>query len=376
MAKRTLRLLFCAVSLGFLVVSCGGDPGEREGAENGKAASGSSEEPGSPRVPIEAQVVRRMAVRETLPLAGVVRPMHSVDIVAEVQGEVVRVLGELGDAVSPEDTLAVIDDEIPLSEYRQALSQVLSAENNLEIAQLNNESDRELLENNDISRLAFENSQLAVKTAEANLLSALAHLSSSEKRYRDTRIVSPIAGLIARKYIDLGTMLTPNVPVYRVVDLSTIKIELGVPQSAVSHVRAGDLAKVRIAALGGQMVDGSVRFISPLADEQSGAFPVEVYVANTADRAIRAGMTVRVDLILTDIRHQLAVPDYAVVVRDGGSYVYRVSDGTARLTEISAGETFGSNVIANGGVSEGDTIVVVGMKNLGVETRVWVETVH
>jgi RND family efflux transporter MFP subunit len=373
---RTLKLLFCAVWLGFLTVACGGDPGEREGPKGDQSASGSAEELGNPRVPVEALVVRRMAVRQTLPLTGVVKPVHSVDIVTEVQGEVVRILGELGDAVSPDDTLAVIDDEIPLSEYRQARSQVLSAENNLKIAELNYKSDRELLENNDISRLAFENSQLAVKTAEANLLSALAHLSSAEKRYRDTRVVSPIAGLIARKYIDLGTMVTPNMPVYRVVDLSSIKVELGVPQSAVSHVRVGDSAEVSVAALDGQTFEGSVRFISPLADERSGAFPVEIHVTNTADRAIRAGMTVRIDLVLTDIRKQLAVPDYAVVVRDGGNYVYRVSGGTARLTEISVGETFGSSVIVNGGVTEGDTIVVVGMKNLGVETKVWVEVVH
>ena len=96
--------------------------------------------------------------------------------------------------MTPRDTLAFIDDRIPLSQYRQARAQVLSAENGLKIARLNFESDGELLASGDISRLAYDNSELAVKAAEATRLSALAQLSAVEKQYLDTRITSPMAG--------------------------------------------------------------------------------------------------------------------------------------------------------------------------------------
>ena len=327
-------------------------------------------------VPIEARVVRSSTVEQGVPLAGVFEPFRSVDIVAEIQGKVEGIFGELGDAVTPRDTLAVLDDRIPLSRYRQAKSQVLSAENNLKIARLNFESDRELLKNGDISNLTYESSLLTVKAAEADHFSALANLSLLEKQYRDTRITSPIAGLISRKYIDLGTMATPNMPLYRVVDLNVVKVEVGIPQSAINRIRVGDPAGVTVSALNGRTFDGSVRTVSPQADEQSGAFTAEIHVKNTEGFEIRAGMTARVDLILTDRRLQLTVPDYALVSKNGRHYVYRITDATARLTGISVAETVGSQAIVESGLAEGDTIVVVGMKNLGVETKVWIETIH
>ena len=204
-----------------LIIGCTKPGGESEG---GADASAAMQQPG---VPVEALVLKTKSAEQNISVTGVLKPMHSVEIVAEVSGKVQKLYKKLGDYVSTRDTMAVIDDVIPLSNYRQAESQVLSAKNNLKIAQLNLESDRELFENGDISELAYENSLLAFKSAEANHLSALANLSSMEKMYMDTRVMSPIAGLVSRKYIDIGTMVSPNTPLFRVVELSKLKIEVG-----------------------------------------------------------------------------------------------------------------------------------------------------
>ena len=328
------------------------------------------------RIAVEALIVKPKRVEQNVPLTGVLNPLHSVDIITEVSGKVSAVYKKLGDAVSTKDTLAVIDDKIPLCNYRQAKSQVLSAKINLKIAELNLKSDKELYSNGDISELTYESSKLSVKTAEANHLSALANLSLLEKNYRDTRIMSPINGLISRKNIDLGTMVTPNLPVYRVVDLTILKIEVGVPQSMISLIHVGTKAKIEISALNNQEFTGIVRYISPQADENTGAFIIEVHIQNTNDLKIRAGMTSTINLILTDNREQLVIPDYALVSKNGNNHIYKITNGIAQLTKINIDETIGSQVIVDKGLAEGDTIVVVGMKNLGVDTKVWVEMIH
>ena len=76
-------------------------------------------------IAVEALVIKLKRVEQNVPLTGVLKPLHSVDIVAEVSGKASTVYKKLGDAVSTKDTLAVIDDKIPLSNYRQAKSQVL-----------------------------------------------------------------------------------------------------------------------------------------------------------------------------------------------------------------------------------------------------------
>ena len=328
------------------------------------------------RIPVEALVVRPKKVVQAIPLTGVLQPIHAVEIVAEVQGKIEAVHKTLGDPVTPADTLAHIDDNIPWSQYRQAQAQVLSAKNNIQIARRTFESDRELRAHGDISELTYEQSLLAVKTAEANHLSALARFSLAEKQFQDTRVVSPIPGRIARKYIDLGAMVTPGTPLYRVVDLSRLKVNASIPQAVISQARVGSPAELTVSALNDRTFPGRVRFLSPQADEATGAFSAEVHVKNTDVRDLRAGMTARITILLTDNRPRLVVPEHALVLKEDRPHIYRISGGRARLTPIGITKTLDARVIATAGLSEADTIVIVGLKNLGIDTPVQVETLH
>ena len=370
MKFQQLQRFAIVVAMLALIIGCSKPGGD---GEESAGASAAMQEPG---VPVEVLVVETKSAEQNIPLTGVLKPMHSVEIVAEVSGKVRKIHKKLGDYVSTRDTMAFIDDVIPLSNYRQAESQVLSAKNNLKIAQLNLQSDKDLFENGDISKLAYENSLLALKSAEASHLSALANLSSMEKMYMDTRVMSPFNGLVSRKYIDIGTMVSPNTPLFRVVELSRLKIEVGIPQSTINQVRLGSAAKVTISSLNNQVHDGIVRFISPEADEATGTFNTEIQLKNTKDLELRAGMTAKIQLTANKVEKQIVIPDYARITRDNKEYVYKINGNKAQLTEIRVSESFGSQYVVDNGLATGDTIVVVGMKNLGVDTRVWIETVN
>lgn len=365
------NILIIIISM-LLLASCG----QKKTNDESQQGENSINPKSTQKIPVEALIVKSRSIEQNIPLTGILKPLHAVDIVAEVSGKVMHINKKLGETVSTKDTLAVIDDKIPYSQYRQVKSQLLSAENNLKIAQLNLKSDKELYEAGDISQLTYENSLLTVKTAEANHLSALANLSLVEKGYSDTRIVSPINGLISRKHIELGTMVTPNMPLYRVVDLTSLKLEVGIPQAMINWVTVGSSATVTISALNNLAFNGSVRYISPQADEDTGTFTAEIHIKNTTDLKIRAGMTARIDLTLSDKRQQLVIPDYALVSRNGNNHIYKITDGVAQLIDISIAETIGSDIVVDYGLADGDTIVVVGMKNLGINTGVWIETVH
>lgn len=368
--KLKFRIFVLCITTLLLVVAC-----ERPGEQTAEEASPNSEE-SQVLVPVEAKIVKREAVEELIPLTGVLQPLNAVDIIAEVSGKVVTINKKAGDRVSRSDTLAVIDDRISKASFLQAKSQVLMAENNLEIATLNLKSDKELFESEDISKLAYENSVLGVKTAEANLLSAKAGLEVQEKQFEDTRLMSAISGQVSRKYVNLGTMVSPGMPVYRVVDLKVLKLEVGVPQTDIGRIRVGNPARVQIPALNDQIFEGSVYAVSPQADEETGGFMVEVHVKNTADRQILAGMTAKIDLTMREMSKIVVVPSHALVSRDGKDFVYKINEETAYLTEVKTGETIGGKVVVNQGVVSGDTIVVVGMQNLGEATPVSIEVIH
>ena len=327
-------------------------------------------------VPVEARVVRRENVEEAIEVTGVILPHRSVDVVAETGGRLIWVLADVGHRVTAGDTLAVIDDRVAASRLEHAIAQVLSSENNLKIAQLNFESDRQLFDSGDISKLAFETSRFAVKEAEAELKSNQADLSRARKEFEDTRLTSPIDGWVSRKHVEFGAMISPGAPTYRVVDLNTMKIMLGIPQSAIGRVTPGGPVRITVDALGNRTFDGQVRYVSPQAEEATGSFPAEVHVANTSERSIRAGMSAHCRVILGGSDLQFVVPGNAVVARDGKEYVYRVRDGIARLSEVKTRETFGAHVAVEAGLEEGDSIVVEGMNRLGAATHVTIRALR
>jgi len=365
--KKISLLLICLLMFG--VYSCA-----PEEAQQAEASDAAIEKEIS--IPVEAYIVKNESVRQSLNLTGVLKAIHSVDIVSEVSGKVVKIEKELGQSVSKKDTLAFIDHKIPFSQYKQAEAQYFSAKNNLQIARLNLESDRLLYDNGDISSLAFQNSELAMKNAEANLLAAKSGLAIAEKGYLDTRITSPFSGLISRSYIDLGQMVQMGTPVYHVVDLSTLKIEVGLPQDVVGRVSAGAPADIDISAIDNGKFKGSVKFISPHADEQSGNFTAEIHLPNSHDSGIRAGMTAKIKLFTTDARKMIAVPDGALIEHQGKSGLYKIENNTAKLVEVESSWNMGTKIVIKSGIAEGDTIVTVGHKQLGVDSKVKIEAVN
>ncbi len=356
--------VFTMLALCTLLISCG--PQEAPDA-------GGSAEPGVDTVravPVSARVVRQEQVEEAVEVTGVIAPRRAVDVVSETGGRLTRVTAAVGARVSAGDTLAVIDDRVAASRLEHAKAQVLSARNKLKIARLNFESDRQLLDSGDISRLAFETSRFTVKSAEAELKSNQAELSRARKGFEDTRLTSPFDGWVSRKHVELGAMISVGKAAFRVVDLTTTKITLGIAQAAIGRVTPGGAVRVTVDALGGRTYDGHVRHVSPQAEAATGAFPVEVHLANTPGMTIRAGMTARCRVILGDSGLQFVVPGNAVVARDGREYVYRIRDGVARLTEVKTRQTFGAHVAVETGIEQGDSIVVDGMNRLGAATNV------
>lgn len=326
-------------------------------------------------VPVETQVLTLQNVSESITLSSVLEPIRKVEIISEASGKVTAIYAHPGDRVTPADTLARIDDQVALSNYRQARAQLLTAENNLAIAMLNLRSDEQLFKNGDISELAWRNSQLAVKSAEADKLAAQAALQLMEKTWHDTRIVSPVKGVIARKYTDLGAMVNPGTALYRVVDNSVLKAIVGVPQEMISMVRVGSDARIFTSA-NARPLSGKITYLAPQANEDNGAFDAEIHIKNAGPGRLPSGMTARIELQIASADKQLVIPNFALFEKNGQPSVYRVHGSVANLVAVEVGRQYGKHMVINSGLAAGDTIVVVGMKNLGENTRIRIEEVH
>jgi multidrug efflux pump subunit AcrA (membrane-fusion protein) len=87
-------------------------------------------------------------------------------------------------------------------------------------------------------------------------------------------------------------------------------------------------------------------------------------------------MTAKATLFLSDPEPLLAVPNEALIRHNGTADIYKIKNNIAHIVRVELGGQRGAQTIIRKGLSEGDSIVVVGQKLLGTNSKVWIETVH
>jgi len=351
-----------AMALGCLVV---GGCGREAPPPEGRSA-----------VPVEVLVVTPDSLSETTVLTGLLKAYRSVDIVSEVSGGITSIRRDLGDRVSGGEILATVDKKVPRETLNQAEAALMAARAGYEVARVDFQRDSTLHTTGASSPSIYEKSRLAMTAAQADLRSARAGRELAARHLEDTDIRAPFDGYVSRRACEIGGYVAPGVAVFRVVDIDSLRLRLGVSQADVARLRPGANVHISIDALGGRSFSGRVRAISPEADEMTRTFAVDVVLANPAGQPLRDGLVVRATLALDTRRNVLAVPREAVLRQSGGGFVFVVEDSVAHRREVRLGPMINDHYVVEGGLIPGDHVVSVGAQNLRDGSRVQVETVH
>ncbi|MBN1825522.1 MAG: efflux RND transporter periplasmic adaptor subunit [Candidatus Eisenbacteria bacterium] len=355
---RALRLL---LPVAFLFAGC----------EKGKQA----EEPVA-AVPVEVLAVRSDSLSETSVLTGVLEAIRAVDVIGEMGGELMTLRRDVGDRVARDEILASVDKEVARENLRHAEAALLATEARHEIAANDFERDSTLLAGGDISRAAFESSRMARTTARADRMAARATRELAARDLRKTDVHAPIAGEISRRYADTGAYVSPGTPLFRIVDIDSLRLRLGVSQTDVARLRPDAAVRVTAEAMGMRSFSGRIRSIAPEADEATRTFSVEVILPNPPDRPLRDGVVVRAELTLDRRESVIAVPRETVFRRSGGAYLFVEKDGVAHGREVRAGPMIDGMIVIDEGLAPGERVIVVGMQNLRDGMPVRIEAEH
>jgi membrane fusion protein (multidrug efflux system) len=145
-----------------------------------------------------------------------------------------------------------------------------------------------------------------------------------------------------------------------VVDLSTVKVTVDLPERYFGQVSKGGTVNIVTSAEGGEPVTGIVTGFAPSASEVTHTFPVIIAVDNQ-DGRLGGGMLVKATLSLNKKFTSLAVSKDAIVRQGNNTMVYTIVEGKATPIAVSTGSTLGTMIaIAGEGVTEGMTVIVRG----------------
>lgn len=312
------------------------------------------------------RVETRPELRSTVTASGEVRPIQFINLTSEVAGRIEEIFVNPGDQVTRGQPLVRLDPEqlqaqqeaqgaavqASLSDVQNARTQVIAAENNVSQAQqtLNvaeaalaqarqgvvtsqtnvdraqvdlNTAQRELKRSTelveagvetraayDASRDRFEQAQVALRTAQAQLQQQRLAVQESTARVTQQRLAaqdartgveqarsgvkssearanqqqaflrressqrskatqySPLTGVIADIPSRVGQFATANfqsTPLLTIADMSTINVEVNVDETEIADVQVGQPAKIKVDAMGEREVEGAVTQKNPLA---------------------------------------------------------------------------------------------------------------
>jgi len=315
--------------------------------------------------PVEVTPAEVTDVAENISAVGSVEAMRDVMVSSETAGRIVGVKVNVGDAVKQGQTLVQVDAELKEVAVQQASAQLLAAKTSMEKAKKDYERTETLYASGDVADIELEGYRLAYHSAEAQYQSARAAARLAERQLADTRIASPIAGLVASRRVEVGEMVSPGREVANIVDVATVKVKLSIPEEDVVKLRVGQKAVVQIDSHPEVKFEGKVYTISAKSETQNGhAYPVEVTVQNGHATPLKVGMFARVGIRANAANGAVAISKEALLEEDGVTSVFVAENGIARRRPVKLGLQGETLVQVLDGVKKGDLVVTFGHKSL------------
>lgn len=213
-----------------------------------------------------------------------------------------------------------------------------------------------------------EESRVKVLSAEADAVAAAARLKvaqANESRSQTTldyaEIKAPFAGVVTRRLIATGHYVSPPnstsaSPLLAVSRTDVVRIFVDIPELEAEFVTIGDKTEIRVQALGGKVVPGSVTRTAWALDASNRSLRTEIDVAN-ADGVLRPGMFAAAMIVLEERPDVVALPATAIVREGADSFCCVVVDGKIERRKLELGLRSGSEVEVRAGLSADQQVV-------------------
>lgn len=269
-----------------------------------------------------------------------------------------------GQRVKAGQLLATIDATEVATRLAERQAMVESARAALAQAERTHGNNRRLADQQFISPTALDQSRAALDAARAQERAALAQLDTVRAVSRDTRIVAPIAGIVAKRHAVAGETVSAEQNVLTIVDLARLELAGMVGTHEVSQLAPGVPVQVKVEGVE-QAVAGKIARIAPAAEPGTRSIGVTIELPNPRE-TLRAGQYAVVRVELVDPQQRLTVPAAAVGNTAGQDHVWLIENGTLARRAVTIGRRDGreDRVELLSGVTPASQVLAARFENL------------
>jgi multidrug efflux pump subunit AcrA (membrane-fusion protein) len=201
-----------------------------------------------------------------------------------------------------------------------------------------------------------------IAQAEAQYQAARSEVEQTQYELSRSQVEAPFNGFVVVKHTEIGQWLGEGEPIMTLIELTTARIAVPVPERYVAQVQLGANGLVELDAFPGQTWQGEVVSIIPQATE-SRTFPVVVEVPNP-DAVIKSGAFARVTLTVGEQQNVLLVPKDAIVTQGPRQIVYTVHEGKASPVPVQRTTFHDGFAVVTGQLEPGQQVVIRGNERL------------
>ena len=306
--------------------------------------------------PAATLVVAYRDASDTVSAEGVVEAVRQSTLAAQIAGQIVELRVKVGDSVKAGQILLRIDPRAAEQVVAGSQSQLAEAQAGLANAGRTFERNKQLFEQNFISKAGLEKAELDYKATQARVGALQASAGQASTAQTFTTITAPYAGVVAATSIEVGDMATPGRPLVTVFDPASMRVIATLSQSSLRAVKLQLPVQVEVPAAKRRLTARQVTLV-PLADSRTHTTKLRLELADSA--GLLPGQFARAYFAI-GVARKLLVPEGAVLRRSEVTAVYvQGAGGQAQLRQIRVGEVSGDGTIeVLAGLREGERIAL------------------
>lgn len=294
-------------------------------------------------------------VAQSLSLVGKLEAQRSVNVATQVAAKVDNIVVGINSQVAKGQLLVQLDDAKARAAYDEA--QAYLADEKRKYSEF-----KKLVQRGAVTQAELDAQHASVTIAEARLKAASAELD-------DHAIRAPFAGTVGLIDISSGHMLTVGSELFSLDDLSSMRLDIQVPEQYLSFLVEGMPVTASSQAWPGQEFQGEIQAIDSRV--QADTLNIRVRVSfNNEENKLKPGMMMVARLGFVP-REAAIIPVQALEYSGTKRFVYLVDDNNvARRTEVTLGARVENEVVIKSGINVGDRVVVQGLVNMRDGTKV------
>lgn len=261
--------------------------------------------------------VERGDVTEKVTATGTIEPINVVSVGTQVSGIIEKVYADYNDEVKKDQLLAELDKFVLNETLSDAKANLDLANSKKKVAEMNFNRYKDLYSQKLIAKAEMEEAEIALATADANLLSAQANYNKAKQNMDYAYIISPVSGTVISKEVEQGQTVAASfsTPTLFTIaeDLRLMQIEASVSEADIGKIKHDMKAEFTVDAYPNDIFTGKVKQIrlSPVTEQNVVMYTVIIEVPNE-DKRLLPGMTAFVTVLTAEKTDVLRIPNTTV----------------------------------------------------------------